>query len=148
MRPNPTIDTALHVLKGSVQRVLNATLTTGIWAEGDRGRLTVQFDRKPTEEEMGRIEGLSNGKIAEDAPVEMFEMERGEAEMKFGKIIYDRFPVPPHVKVLTITRMGGWNINCCLGPHLKTTGEIGKLTITKHRFRAGRGELEISFTVK
>ena len=148
MKPNPKVDSALHVLKGAVQHVLGAWLTTSVFAEGNKGKLTVEYDKKPTEDEMKEIERLANQKIEENVPIEMFEMDREEAERKFGKIIYDKFPVPSHVKRLTITQIKNWNINCCLGPHLKTTGEIGRIRITKWRARQKRKELEISFVVE
>ncbi len=148
MKPNPRVDSALHVLKGAVQKVLGAELTTSVFAEGNKGRLTVEYEEKPTQEQIEEIERLANQKIAENLPIEMFEMDREEAENKFGKIIYDKFPVPSHVRRLTITRIQNWNINCCLGPHLKTTGEIGKIKILKWRARQSRKELEISFVVE
>jgi len=51
--------TALHVLKGAVVRVLGAEWTAGVSVDGSHGRLTVQFDRKPTEEELAEIEELA-----------------------------------------------------------------------------------------
>lgn len=145
MKPNPKIDSALHVLKGSVQKVLNATLTTSVYAEGNKGRLKVEYEGKLTEEQIQEIEKLANDKIKENVPIEMFEMDRKKAEEKYGGIIYDKFPVPSHVQKLTITQIQYWNINCCLGPHVKTTSEIGQLKILKYRFRENRKELEISF---
>jgi alanyl-tRNA synthetase len=147
MKPNPRIDSALHVLKGAVQKVLDTPLTTSVYAEGNKGRLTVEYEGNPTEEQMRDIEALANQKIAENAPIEMFELDRGEAEQKFGNAMYDKFPVPAHVKRLTIAIIRDWNINCCLGPHVKTTGEIGSLKVTRHRARPARSELEISFEV-
>ena len=44
--------TALHVLKGAVQKVLDVKWTSGVFVEGNRGRLTVQFGRKPTDSEL------------------------------------------------------------------------------------------------
>lgn len=145
MKPNPKADSALHVLKGAVQKVLNATLTTSVYAEENKGRLTVEYEENPTEQQMQEIEKLANDKIQENVPVEMFEVNRKEAEDKYGDIIYDKFPVPAHVQRLSITQIQDWNINCCLGPHVKTTGEIGKIKILKHRARPNRKELEISF---
>jgi len=147
MKPNPKVDSALHVLKGAVQKVLNATLTTSVYAEENKGRLTVEYDGKPTEKQIREIEMLANKKIDENVPIEMFEMDRKEAEETYGNIIYDKFPVPAHVQKLTITRIGDWNINCCLGPHVKTTGGIGQIKILKHRARPNKKELEISFEV-
>jgi alanyl-tRNA synthetase len=147
MKPNPKIDSALHVLKGAVQKVLDTPLTTSVYAEGDKGRLTVEYDGDPSEEQIKDIESLANQKIAEDAPIEMMEMDREEAERKFGNAMYDKFLVPAHVRCLTIASIEGWNVNCCLGPHVKTTGEIGPLKITHHMARPARKELEISFEV-
>jgi alanyl-tRNA synthetase len=148
MKPNPKVDSALHVLKGAVQKVLGAWLTTSVFAEGNKGRLTVEYEGKPTKQQMEEIERLANQKIEENLAIEMFEMDRGEAEKKFGAIIYDKFPVPSHVKRLTITKIKDWNINCCLGPHVRTTGEIGRIKILKWRARQSRKELEISFVVE
>ncbi|MGA1848503.1 MAG: alanyl-tRNA editing protein [Thermoplasmatota archaeon] len=147
MKPNIDVDSALHVLKGAVQKVLGATLTTSVFAEGNKGRLTVEFDRSPSEEEMDRILEEANGKISENVPIEMFQIDRGEAEYRFGPIIYDKFPVPDQVRVLALTRIEDWNINCCMGPHHGTTGEVPPISIRKWRHRPSRGELEISFGV-
>jgi len=147
MKPNQRVDSALHVLKGAVEKVLNTPLTTSVYAEGDNGRLTVEFDGTPTEEQMQEIERMANGKIEENVPIEMFEMDRKEAEEKYGNVMYDKFPVPSHIQKLTLTQIQDWNLNCCLGPHAKTTGEIGKLKILKYRARPNRKELEISFEV-
>jgi alanyl-tRNA synthetase len=148
MKPNPKVDSALHVLKGAVQKVLGAELTTSVFAEGNKGRLTVEYGEKPTQEQMEEIEKLVNQIIEENLSIEMFEMDREEAEKEFGTIIYDKFPVPSYVKRLTITRIKDWNINCCLGPHVKTTGEIGRIKILKWRVRQSRKELDISFVIE
>ncbi|NQT09141.1 alanyl-tRNA editing protein, partial [Candidatus Bathyarchaeota archaeon] len=44
------------------------------------GRLTLQFDRKPTADEMRRVEDETNRVIAEDVGVEEMVMGRAEAE--------------------------------------------------------------------
>ncbi len=144
---NPKVDSALHVLKGAVERVLGTPLTTSVYAEGNNGRLTVEFGESPTEEQIAEIENLANQKIAENVPIETFEMDRAEAEEKFGKAMYDKYPVPEHIKKLSILRIKDWNLNCCIGPHLNTTGEIGSIKIIKVRPRLARKELEISFEV-
>jgi len=121
--------TALHVLKGAVVKVLGAKWTAGVWVNGARGRLTVQFDRKPEPEELSMVEEEANGKIDEDASVEEHEMSRVEAEDRWGDAIYDLFPLPA-----SITRTA-------------TTGEIGHLKIAKTRHRPSKQLLEISFEI-
>jgi alanyl-tRNA synthetase len=147
MRPAKEVDSALHVLKGAVQSVLGTPLTTSTYGEGSHGRLTVEYEGKPTDEQMREIERLANGKIHEDVPIETLHIDKREAEQKYGNVIYDKFPIPAHVQKLTLSVIEGWNINCCLGPHVKTTGEIGKIQISSHRARPNRKELEISFDV-
>ena len=144
---NPKVDTALHIIKGAVQKVLDAKLTTGTFADENKGRLTVEFERKPTQDEIDEIERLSNAKIKEDVPVKILKLHREEAEKKFGRIIYDKFEVPKHITELSVLVIENWNINCCNGNHTNTTGELGSIKIRKTDFRNSKKELEIGFEV-
>lgn len=136
---------AVHVLKGAAQKVLGAKWTASVHVSGLHGRLTVQFDRKPTSEEMAKMERMANEKIAEGAEVLEFEMERQEAEGHFGDDIYDLFPVPNEVTLLRIVRIPDWNINCCNERHVDSTLQIGALSLGKPRFRNSKRELELEF---
>ncbi|RLF82778.1 alanyl-tRNA editing protein, partial [Thermococci archaeon] len=91
--------TALHVLKGAVVKVLGeeAKWTASVYVSGKHGRLTVKFNRKPTKEEIKEIERLANEKIRENVSVEVYELPRDEAEKRFGKEIYDLFPLPEEI---------------------------------------------------
>ncbi len=137
--------TALHVLKGAVQKVLGAKMTAGTYVMGTHGGLTVQYGRKPTQEEVAVIEEAANRKIVEDAPVEVLEMGRREAETMWGEAIYDLFPLPPTVTELEVFRLPDWNVNACNKRHTSRTGEIGRIKISKVRFRAQKGLLELAF---
>ena len=136
---------ALHVLKGAVQRVLGTEWTASVFVSGERGRLTVQAERKPTGEEFRRIEEEANAVIREGAEVLGFEMEREEAEKHFGDAIYDLFPVPNEVSLLRIVRIPDWNVNCCGEKHVENTSEIGEIRLEGVRFRNNKQLLEISF---
>ena len=141
--------TALHVVKGAVVKVLgeDAKWTASVYVDGNHGRLTVKFGRKPTPEEIAEIERLANGKVRENAPIEVYELPREEAEKRFGEDMYDLFPIPPEVKTLKVVVIENWNVNACKEEHTKTTGEIGEIKIRKVRFRKSKGLLEISFGV-
>jgi alanyl-tRNA synthetase len=136
---------ALHVLKGAAQKVLGAKTTTSVYVSGTHGRLTVQFDRKPTDLEMAKIEQSTNEKVAEGAEVLEFEMEKEEAEGHFGDSIYDFYPVPSGVTRLKIVRIPDWNINCCNERHVENTLQVGKVRLGKPRFRNSKRELELEF---
>ncbi len=138
---------AVHVVKGAVQKVLGAKWTSSVYVSGNHGRLTVQFDRNPTDEEMARVEKVANEKIAEGVEILEFEMEKQEAEGHFSDAIYDRFPVPSDVTILKIVRIPDWNINCCNERHVDNTLLIGKVRLEKPSFRNSKRELEIGFDV-
>lgn len=137
--------TALHVVKGAVQKTLGAKWTSATFVSGKHGRLTVQFDRKPTDEEVARIAQAANLKIAEGVEVIEFEMDREEAEHHFGDEMYDVFPVPASAARLRIVRIPDWNVNCCIERHVENTSTIGRLALGRPRFRSSRKELEIEF---
>ncbi|NJE02355.1 alanyl-tRNA editing protein [Thermococcus sp. JdF3] len=141
--------TALHVVKGAVVKVLGegAKWTASTYVDGNHGRLTVKFGRKPTPEEIAEIERLANGKVRENVPIGVYELPREEAEKRFGEDMYDLFPIPPEVKTLKVVVIENWNVNACREEHTKTTGEIGEIKIRKVRFRKSKGLLEISFDV-
>ncbi len=141
--------TAIHVLKGAVVHVLGrgAKWSASAYSQGTHGGLTVQFDRKPTDEEMARIEEAANAKIREDAATEMHEMSRADAEVKWGDDIYDLFPIPADLKVVKIFHIPGWNVNTCGKQHCEKTGEVGGIKIAKWRYRANKQLLEMSFDV-
>ncbi|WP_297521729.1 alanyl-tRNA editing protein [Thermococcus sp.] len=141
--------TALHVVKGAVVNVLGdgAKWTASTYVKGNRGVLTVKFDRKPTPEEIAGIERLANEKVRGNVPIEVYELPRDEAEKRFGEDTYDLFPVPEEVMILKVVVIEDWNVNACNKEHTKTTGEIGEIKIRKVRFRRSRELLETSFDV-
>jgi len=136
---------ALHVVKGAVQKVLGAKWTASTFVSGAHGRLTVKFERLPTAAELENIGRAANQKVTEGAEILEFEMDRSEAENHFGDMIYDLFPVPATVTRLKIVRIPDWNVNCCVERHLENTSLIGPIKLENPRFRNSKKELEIGF---
>jgi alanyl-tRNA synthetase len=136
---------ALHVVKGAVQSVLGAKWTSSTYVSGRHGRLTVQFERMPTSQEMERIERAADQKVAEKVEILEFEMDKEEAENHFGDQIYDLFPLPSSITRLKLVRIPDWNINCCVERHVDNTSLVGPIKLGKPRFRNSRKELEIEF---
>jgi alanyl-tRNA synthetase len=141
--------TAIHILKGAVVSVLGrgAKWSASAYSQGTHGGLTVQFDRKPTDEEMVKVEEAANAKIREDATTEMHEMARSDAEARWGDDIYDLFPLPAELKVVKVFHLPDWNVNTCGKQHCEKTTEVGGIKIAKWRYRANKQLLEMSFDV-
>ncbi|MBM3291682.1 alanyl-tRNA editing protein [Candidatus Bathyarchaeota archaeon] len=137
--------TAIHVVKGALQKILGVKWTASVYTAGTHGGIAVQCNKKPTDEEMYNVEILSNEIIKQDLNTIVHEIQKIDAEKKWGDAIYDLFPIPQDITVLKIFELPGWNINTCNKQHTKKTGEIGKIKIQKTRFRAQKQLLEISF---
>ena len=140
--------TALHVVKGAARRILGTKWTAGVYVEGRHGRLTLRCERPPTDVEIQHVQALVNEKIAANTRIEELEIDRVEAERRWGDDIYDLFPIPDEIARLRILHIPDWNVNACKETHVKLTGEVGGIQIAKPRYRAGKQLLEIPFDLK
>jgi alanyl-tRNA synthetase len=142
--------TALHIVKGAIVQVLgeNAKWSTSTGIDGGHGRIAVEYNRKPTEEEIEDIQKKINEKVSEDVEIEIHKMSRKDAEARWGDWIYDKFPLPESIQQLTIFHLPEWNVNACNKKHTKTTGEVGTIKLTKTRYRKSKNVLEVSFDVE
>jgi len=119
-----------HVLNASARK----TLGSWIWQhsafkEKDYGRLDITHHSNLTEDDIMKIEDLANFTIRRDVPIMINEFERGNAEQKYGFRIYQGGVVP--VKLVRIVNIEGYDVEACGGTHVKKTGEIGLVKITK-----------------
>jgi alanyl-tRNA synthetase len=142
--------TALHIVKGAIFKVLgeDAKWTTSVNTNGSHGRIAVEFNRKPSEQEFMDIQKKINQKIDEDITIEIHKMNRKEAEARWGDLIYDKFPLPETIQELSICHIPDWNVNACNKQHTATTGEVGSIKLTKTRYRNSKKRLEVSFDVE
>ncbi len=142
--------TALHIIKGAIVKVLgeDAKWSTNANVNGLHGRIAVEFNRKPTGEEITEIGRLANEKVQEDAEIEVYEMSRGDAEARWGDLIYDKWPLPDHIQQVKVFHLPDWNVNCCGNEHPERTGAVGTIKITKTRFRKSKSVLELSYDIE
>ncbi len=120
---------ATHILLHSLQKVLGKHIwQAGARKEFDKARLDVTHFKRPTEEEVKRIEVLANKEILANKPIKWFWMDRIQAEKKFGFRLYQG-GVPPG-KDIRIVQVGD-DIQACGGTHCNSTGEIGLLKILR-----------------
>ena len=141
--------TALHIVKGAIVNVLgvDAKWSTSAGVDGRRGRIAVEYNRKPTSEEIEEIQRRVNEKVAEDASIEIHSMSRKAAEDRWGDWIYDKFPLPESIQHVSIFHLPDWNVNACNKQHTNSTGEVGEIEIVKTRYRNSKNVLEVSFEI-
>ena len=134
----------MHIIKGAIVKVFNTPVTTTVNAsKPTEGRIAVEWgtDQKvPTEAELRRVEKLANDIIQANVEVTVTEMSRKEAEDKYrnnlvnSTFIYDKFPVPASVQRVNVLEIKDWNVNCCVGTHLKTTGQVRFIKVSEVPF--------------
>lgn len=127
------LHTATHMIQSALRVVLgNEVHQAGSDITAERTRFDFTFDRKLTEEELKRVEDLVNEKIKEDLPMEMFEMPRDEAD-KTGALTVQKAKYGDLVRVWRIGYDwdNAFSKEFCGGPHVKRTGEIGGIRISK-----------------
>ena len=139
--------TALHLVKGALRKVLGTKWTASVKQKGNKGILTVQGSRAPNEEEQKQIQELVDEKIRQDAEILVHELDRSEAEKRWGDEIYDLFPLPQSITRIFVLEIPDWNLNCCREKHLKSTGEYESISLTKFKFNENKQLIEVSFTV-
>ncbi|MDA4115638.1 MAG: alanyl-tRNA editing protein [Thaumarchaeota archaeon] len=139
--PEVRAHSAIHVLKGAVTKVLGPRR----FVFGEEGVLRFKSEEPPTSQELGRIGAAANRKIAEDAEVLEFEMDRQEAEGHFGTGIYDLSPAPAAGEHLRIVRIHDWEASCCPHAHVEGTGSIGAIRIDGAMFDGAAKEVVIRF---
>lgn len=124
--------TAVHVLNAACREVLGKHIWQGGSAKDEhKAHLDVTHYRKITDEEMKRIELLTNRYILENKKVSVEILPRNEAEKKYGFGLYQGGAVPgKEIRVVTIE---GVDSEACGGTHemLDFTGEIGAFKIVK-----------------
>jgi alanyl-tRNA synthetase len=134
--------TSTHIVNSSARSILGSWVWQhSAFKERDYGRLDITHHSSLSEEEIQKIESTANSIIQKNLPVTIKEYERGQAEQTFGFRIYQGGVVP--VKSVRIVRIEDFDIEACGGTHVKRTGELGLIKITKsERIQDGVVRLE------
>ncbi len=120
--------TATHLLHGALREVLGKEVfQKGSNITSERLRFDFSFTRKMTEEERSKVEELVNEKIRESLPVTYQDLPLEEAQ-KLGAIGLFEEKYGDKVRVY---RIGDFSLELCGGPHVESTGVLGKFKIVK-----------------
>ncbi len=120
--------TATHLLHQALFDVLGSEIRQeGSNITKDRLRFDFYSTKKPTPDQITKVQEVINAKINEQLPVEFKILPKEEAE-KIGAKSFFREKYPDMVKVYFV---GNYSKEFCGGPHVANTKEIGKITIYK-----------------
>ncbi|HLD77818.1 MAG TPA: alanine--tRNA ligase-related protein, partial [archaeon] len=134
--------TGTHLMAGAARHVIGSH----VWQAGAQkgyhsSRLDLTHYRAFTPEEVRRIEGYANSIVKAGRKVEARFLPRGEAERKYGFVLYQGGASPG--KIVRVVKVSGVDVECCGGTHLKDTKEIGRIKIVRsERLQDGVNRLE------
>ncbi|MBI5148947.1 alanine--tRNA ligase [Candidatus Pacearchaeota archaeon] len=120
------LHTATHLLNQALREVLGKQIIQkGSNITAERLRFDFNFDRKLSEEEIKKIEGLVNKKIKEKLKVECNEMTVEEAKKTGAHGVFEH----KYGEKVSVYTIGNFSKEICAGPHVKNTSELGKFKI-------------------
>jgi alanyl-tRNA synthetase len=133
------LHTATHLLQAALRKVLGDEVTqNGSNITDERLRFDFSFSRKLTPEEAEQVEKLVNDIITQDLPVEQSFMKYDDAIAK-GALAFFKENYGEEVSVYHV---GDFSLELCGGPHMATTGVLGRFKISKQK-KIGVGIMRI-----
>ena len=126
--------TTTHLLHQALFDVLgNEVRQEGSNITGERLRFDFYLSRKPTEEEIKKVESIINDKITKALPITSIIIPKEEA-LKLNAKSFFREKYPDMVKIYLIggstsSPQDAYSKEFCGGPHVSNTKEIGEIKI-------------------
>jgi alanyl-tRNA synthetase len=135
---NARYHTAGHLLGNVVEELCQNLKAQKCHAFPGEAYIEFRGDELPNEESLQ--ENLRNA-ITENLPTKIFETNRRQFESTYYKLSYEI----PESKKFRVIQIGNYPPIPCGGTHVKSTGEIGEITLKKMKQK--NGLLKISFGV-
>ncbi|MBQ8406586.1 MAG: alanine--tRNA ligase, partial [Clostridia bacterium] len=139
-----SLHTATHLLHAALKKVCSPDVNhKGSNITEERLRFDFNLPRPMTAEEIAEVEKLVNEQIEKNLPVVMKEISLEEAKAEgFTGLFESKYG--ERVKTYSI---GEFSKEICGGPHVESTGELGKFKIVKEQ-SSGSGIRRIKAVLK
>jgi alanyl-tRNA synthetase len=135
--------TSTHILNSSSRNVLGSWVWQhSAFKEDDHARLDITHHSPLSKEEISQIEDTANSIVQKNMSVTIENFDRGTAEQQYGFKIYQGGVVP--VKSVRIVSIEDFDVEACGGTHVKKTGEINLIKITRTK-RIQDGVVRLEF---
>ena len=127
---DPGMHTAEHILNQTMIRMFNCGRCFSAHIERKKSKCDYHFNRALIETEISQIEGRVNAVIEADMPVREEFIESDLAAQT-----YDLMRLPKDIgDEIRIVKIGDYDVCPCIGPHVHSTGGIGKFRIVSTNF--------------
>ena len=124
------LHTATHLLHQALRQVLGDHVgQRGSNITQDRLRFDFSHPDKVTDDQLARVEQIVNEQIERDLPVTFTEMTLEQARESGAIALFgDKYD-----EVVKVYSMGDFSREVCGGPHVRSTGELGRFRIVKEQ---------------
>lgn len=139
---DPRMHSAEHVLNQVMDRMFGCGRCVAAHIERKKSKCDYRFDRALTGEEEKRIEDEVNRVVREDLPVTQRFASR---EACAGRFDLGRLPGNAGDEI-RIVEVGDYDACPCIGPHVRSTAEIGSFRIVSTDCR--KGTLRIRYKLR
>jgi len=130
---DPRMHSAEHILTQTMGRLFGCGRPVTTHIEKKKSKCDYPFDRPLADAEIEELERRVNRVIEADLPVSVEWMSVEEAEKR-----YDLGRLPEEVNGrVRIVKIGDYDACPCIGPHVESTGEVGRFRITSSSFDGG-----------
>lgn len=130
---DPKMHSAEHIVNQTMIRMFGTGRCFSAHIEKKKSKLDYHFGRPLSDEELVELENRVNEVILADMPVKEEFMPKTLAEARFR---LDRLPENAG-EILRIIRIGEYDACPCIGPHVKSTREIGPFRLVSMSFEDG-----------
>ena len=122
--------TAVHIVGGSARAILGPHIWQAGSNKGGRyARIDLTHYSRLSRDDLDKIEDHANDIIAKNPVVEKLVLDRAEADLQFGFVLYQGGP-PKHSQI-RIIKIGEHDVQACGGTHHDNTGEVAELRIIR-----------------
>ncbi len=133
---------AEHIINQTMIRMFGCKRCISAHIEKKKSKVDYRFDRDLLGQEVEQLQNRVNQIIEADLPVSEEFISRHEAEMVFN---LDRLPGTAGDKI-RIVRIGDYDACPCIGPHVKSTRQLGRFRVISTSF--DQGILRIRFKLE
>lgn len=135
--------TSTHILNASSRKILGSWIWQhSAFKEDDHARLDITHHSSLSDDQVKQIEQAANDMVKQNLTVNIDYYDRGTAEQTYGFRIYQGGVVP--VKSVRIVSIEDQDVEACGGTHVKKTGDIELIKITKTK-RIQDGVIRLEF---
>ncbi len=130
---DPRMHSAEHIANQTMVRMFDCARCFSAHLEKKKSKLDYHFLRPLTDSEVQELQNRINDVIGENLPVTEEFIPREQAQREFN---LERLPEDAG-ETIRIIRIGEYDACACSGPHVQSTGEIGRFRIISTSFDGG-----------